>query len=320
MSPVFSEIHGGYGGRRKRGGGKKFLFLVIVLLLAGGVYLYYNKTGKPLPFIPASSNEPSDSLMPELALAPAELAVTIEYSAEAQNLFADAKAAADAGQLIDARETLYKLLELPLPASVKDEAIKMLGDINIKTTVSALMTPEKEYYVIQSGDYLARIAKKYGTTVELIKKMNGLSTDMIRLGERLLVCNGTFTINASKQNNTLDLLFNGRLFKRYNVGTGRQGRTPIANFTIIDKIIDPPWYRPDGKKIEFGDPENELGTRWMAIESKDRPELRGFGIHGTWERDSIGKQSSAGCIRMLNEEVEELFDLVPRQTTVTITD
>ena len=72
--------------------------------------------------------------------------------------------------------------------------------------------------------------------------------------------------------------------------------------------------------IDFGSEENLLGTRWMALESADHPELTGFGIHGTWERDSIGSESSAGCIRMLNEEVEELFDLVPRKTIVTITD
>jgi lipoprotein-anchoring transpeptidase ErfK/SrfK len=58
----------------------------------------------------------------------------------------------------------------------------------------------------------------------------------------------------------------------------------------------------------------------MAIKSADHPELTGFGIHGTWQRDSIGKQSSAGCIRMLNEDVEELFDLVPRKISVTITE
>ena len=91
----------------------------------------------------------------------------------------------------------------------------------------------------------------------------------------------------------------------------------MATFLIVDKIIEPPWTRPsDNRKIEYGDPENVLGSRWMALRSENHPELVSFGIHGTWERNSIGKKSSAGCIRMLNEDIEELFDVVPRKTKV----
>jgi lipoprotein-anchoring transpeptidase ErfK/SrfK len=183
------------------------------------------------------------------------------------------------------------------------------------------MMAGKEYYVIQSGDYLQKIARKYNTTVALLKEMNGLESDMIRLGDRLLVFSGGFSIHVSKSRNELDLLLNGKLFKRYPVGTGEFGKTPAAEFTLVDKIVEPPWTRPsDGKQIEYGDPENVLGSRWMAIKSADHPELTGFGIHGTWERNSIGKQSSAGCIRLLNEDVEELFDLVPRKTSVIISE
>jgi lipoprotein-anchoring transpeptidase ErfK/SrfK len=230
---------------------------------------------------------------------------------------ADAKAALAAGQLVDAKTILDKLVG----AASDPESIALLGEVNLKLLKSPLMMPGKEYYVIQSGDYLQKIAKQFNTTVELIKEMNGLETDVIISGARLLVFNSNFSIRVSKTQNYLDLLMDGRLFKRYQVGTGKFGKTPSVEFTVIDKIVEPPWTRPsDNKQIEYGDPENVLGTRWMAIKSTDHPELTGFGIHGTWERDSIGKQSSAGCIRMLNEDVEELFDLVPRKTTVIITD
>jgi len=46
--------------------------------------------------------------------------------------------------------------------------------------------------------------------------------------------------------------------------------------------------------------------------------VRGYGIHGTWEPETIGKAASAGCIRLLNSEIEELFNLVPLGTEVTI--
>jgi len=45
-----------------------------------------------------------------------------------------------------------------------------------------------------------------------------------------------------------------------------------------------------------------------------------YGIHGTIEPKSIGTQASEGCIRMLNEEVEELYSIVPVGTKVIIED
>ena len=108
----------------------------------------------------------------------------------------------------------------------------------------------------------------------------------------LIVFEGSFSILVSKNNNLLDLMLNEQLFKRYPVGTGKFGKTPAVDFFIYDKIIEPPWTRPaDNRLIEYGDPENVLGTRWMALRSAENTSLKGFGIHGTWERDSIGAQS-----------------------------
>ena len=51
---------------------------------------------------------------------------------------------------------------------------------------------------------------------------------------------------------------------------------------------------------------------------KSNKNLKGYGIHGTWDRESIGKARSNGCIRMLNEQVEELFRIIPLATPVEI--
>ena len=61
-------------------------------------------------------------------------------------------------------------------------------------------------------------------------------------------------------------------------------------------------------------PENILGTRWLGIS------YPGYGIHGTTIPESLGSQSTSGCIRMLNEEVEELYSIVPYGTEVEIKD
>jgi lipoprotein-anchoring transpeptidase ErfK/SrfK len=314
--PIYA---GSYNNRS--GGGWKKVFIVIILIqvVLVGAYLIWSKGKKsdeeevliPEPAMPTLGFEPGIS-----DLAPPPI-IAIEASPEVQSAISDARAALDAGQLLEAKNQLDTIVA----TSPDPEAIRLLGDVNMKLLKSAIPMPGKERYAIQSGDYLQKIAKNYNSTVALIKNMNGMQSDTIRAGAALMVYNSDFSIRVSKSRNTLDLLAGDKLFKRYSVGTGKFGKTPAVEFKIVDKITEPPWTRfTDGKQIEYGDPENVLGTRWMKIVSDDHPEITGFGIHGTWERDSIGQQSSAGCIRMLNEDVEELFDLVPRKTTVIISD
>lgn len=66
--------------------------------------------------------------------------------------------------------------------------------------------------------------------------------------------------------------------------------------------------------VPFGDPKNILGSRWMGISHP------GYGIHGTTEPGSIGKNVTAGCVRLKNEDVEELYSIVPEGTEVVIVD
>lgn len=311
MKPIYAGTYS----NRKRGRGKViFTVIVLVQLAAVGVYLYV-KSNKSDPIETTNTYAP-DGPNPSQGSTPAPL-LPIAATPETKALVDDARALVAAGQLTGAQSTLNKVVAInPDPA-----AIKLLGEVNMKLLKSSIMMPGKEYYTIQSGDFLLKIARKFNTTVSLLKAMNGMESDVIRLGDRIVVFDSAFTVRVSKLRNELDLLHNGKLFKRYSVGTGKFGKTPAVEFAIVDKIIEPPWTRPaDNKQIEFGDPENVLGTRWMKIVSSDHPELTGFGIHGTWERESVGQQSSAGCIRMLNEDVEELFDLVPRKTTVIITE
>lgn len=302
-------------GRRGRSKGKTiFMIVLLAHLAAAGAYWYF-KVHKP-----KAENAVEGPVAEDPIFAPEEtLPAITEVTPQIQQVINQARTAMEAEQFPTARKLLNELLDSNLPEATERQVIDLLGEVNIKLLVSPIPMAEKQYYTIQSGDSLGKISVKYNTTVELLKKMNGMRTDNIRLGDRMLVFTGTFTIKVSKTLNELDLLLDGRIFKRYNVGTGKYGKTPAVEFKIVDKISKPTWWK-DNRPIEFGDPENLLGTRWMKIMADDHPEITGFGIHGTWERDSIGSQSSAGCVRMLNEEVEELFDLVPRQTTVIITE
>jgi len=217
----------------------------------------------------------------------------------------------NAGKLAEARALLQPLAD---SEGTTDNVLDLLGELDTKIVFTASPAPEKVDYTITAGDSLGKLAQKFGTTVELIKKSNNLTRDLIRVGDRLRIYHGHFAVNVSKATNELRLTDDGKFFKRYRVGTGEYSKTPVGEFKITTRIADPPWWRSDGKTIPFGDPENILGTHWLGIN------VAGYGIHGTWDTNSIGKQATAGCIRLRNDDVAELYAILPVGTVVVIHD
>jgi SH3-like domain-containing protein len=122
-----------------------------------------------------------------------------------------------------------------------------------------------------------------------------------------------YQIEINKATNTLYLYADGKVKKTYPVATGRSNDlTPEGTFPLVVKIVDPAW-----KDIPGGDPKNPLGPRWHGLEvNGDRG--RTYGIHGTNDPDSIGKHASSGCIRMYNEDVKELYQMVYEGTPVWV--
>jgi lipoprotein-anchoring transpeptidase ErfK/SrfK len=171
---------------------------------------------------------------------------------------------------------------------------------------------EEQVHTVVPGDSLYVIAMKYKTTIANIKQANGLKKDVIYPGMKLNVAAEIYSIQVDKSDNLLSLSFNGKLVKQYNVATGKDGSTPEGEFKIVNKLENPTWYHA-GAVVPPDSPENILGSRWLGF---DRP---GYGIHGTTLPETVGQQSSAGCVRMVNKDVEELSGLIPVGTKVTIT-
>lgn len=119
--------------------------------------------------------------------------------------------------------------------------------------------------------------------------------------------NSEHAIVINKALNILYYYTDGNLHKAYSVATGyNQELTPEGNFRIISKADD------NG----LGQ-ESVFGTRWMGLEVPGQEDGT-YGIHGTNEPKSIGSHVSAGCVRMREADIEELYDKVPIGTPVTI--
>lgn len=310
-----------YGERRKNHWIWIFAVVLAVAVTAG---LWFTLVGHPVGNEEPAGETPEESVATDAGTPspapPVERAPAAEASRDMQQLFARARSLAAEGERRQAAELLETVIQSTRDQNLRNSALRIQGRINIDRFLSKEPMPEKKEYIIQPGDSLDRIARRNKTTVDLIRKINGIEGHLIYPGAKLLLPAEPFVVRVDKSDKLLDLTIGSTRLKRYVVGLGRFGKTPTGTFRTVVHQTNPDWTPPGGGIIPFGDPENVLGTRWISIQDDDRPSIKGFGIHGTSERDSIGAETSNGCVRMLNEDVEELFMLIPRGTEVIITE
>lgn len=136
------------------------------------------------------------------------------------------------------------------------------------------------------------------------------------------------TIIIETGNHFLYLMLSNDEALRFGIGVGKAGLAFRGSANIGRKAKWPRWQptenmiaRSPEKYARFaggvaGGPNNPLGARALYLYRKGRDTF--FRIHGTTEPWSIGKSVSNGCIRMLNEHVTELYELVPVGAPVVV--
>ena len=125
---------------------------------------------------------------------------------------------------------------------------------------------------------------------------------------------------------------NGQELRRFPVAVGRPGwETPVGQFEVIERVVNPVWKHPATGQLVPAGPQNPLGSRWIGF-YRDCRGHRGFngragltvqgcatmGFHGTPNRRSIGQAASHGCVRLYDEQVRQLFELVSMGMPVTV--
>jgi len=101
----------------------------------------------------------------------------------------------------------------------------------------------------------------------------------------------------------------------YSVGLGKDDSTPTGTWICEPgrKLTNPTYYSPRGEGvIQAGDPKNPLGKFWIGLAGTDGQAVgkTSYGIHGNIDADSIGKQASMGCIRMKNEDIAVVYEML----------
>jgi lipoprotein-anchoring transpeptidase ErfK/SrfK len=116
----------------------------------------------------------------------------------------------------------------------------------------------------------------------------------------------------------------GGVARRYGIAVGASGHAWSGTAAVRRKAQWPAWFPTDDmrnqtpglpRKIEPG-AHNPLGARALYLFQNGRDTL--YRIHGTSEPWTIGTEASSGCIRMLNEDVIDLYDRVEMGAVVVV--
>lgn len=176
---------------------------------------------------------------------------------------------------------------------------------------------------VASGDSLISIRKRYLATrpdarlcTGLIERSNRLS-GLLQPGQKLRIPSDSARVVVDLQARWALYFLGDEVAAAWPVGIGRPGEeTPPGEYTAIEKTEKPSWMKVGQEPIPFGDPRNPLGTRWIGWARGGAKTTYGF--HGTKEPESIGREASDGCVRFHNEDVEELFQILPEGAPIQV--
>lgn len=251
------------------------------------------------------------------------------------NPLAKAKSLMDGGDLLGARSLLNNALAgNALSGASADAARSMLGQISQTVLFSKKKFADDSYQVVhqvQSGERLSRIADRNNVTWEFLCRINGMSDPKkLRSGQYIKIPKGPFHAVVSKSAYRLDVYLGSAggadslLVISLPVGLGKDNSTPTGTWSVGSKAHPATYYSPRGEGvIEANDPKNPLGGYWIGLVgvSGAAVDKNSYGIHGTIEPETIGKQASMGCVRLRHEDIDLLYQmLIESKSSVVIRD
>jgi LysM domain/L,D-transpeptidase catalytic domain len=233
-------------------------------------------------------------------------------SISASSILTDAQAKIDASRYLEARGELNDALQSGTLNDEQTASVKsLLAQISQVVVFSPRRFPDDAFggvYVVQPGDSLAKIALAHDCTWEMLSRINGIDPRHLRSGATIKIIEGPFFGGLPGEKSSM-------FVTSYSVGLGRDDSTPLGTWMIEPhrKLKHPTYYSPRGEGvIPSDDPKNPLGGYWIGLTGTEGQAVgkMSYGIHGTIDQSSIGKQSSMGCIRLAAADIPVVFDML----------
>lgn len=246
--------------------------------------------------------------------------------ANADKVLVDAKAKLDAGDYLAVRTMLNDgICNGQFQGIAADQARALQATANNALLFSPTPVPNDPYTrlaKIENSGSLRAISRAHAVPWELICRINNTTDRKIRVGQQLKTPFGPFHAVVTKGVYRMDLYLGGLpgepgalYVTSLPVGLGKDDSTPTGLWSVVPggKMKNPAWTNPrSGEHYEGYDPKNPLGGYWIALKGEEGNAVgkTSYGIHGTVEPESIGKQASMGCIRLKVEDVQLVYDMM----------
>ncbi len=238
---------------------------------------------------------------------------------------------AQPGEVIQVRNKLNTLLQ----SQASPEQRQTIKDEMARLSKDWLFGPAAypgdmlcDTYTVKSGDLLDVLGRRMKVPYQILMQVNNIQRARgLQMGRAIKVIHGPFNVKVSRSAFTLDLYLQDTYVRSFKVGLGKSGwETPTGHWRVQEhgKLEKPQWTDPDtGRLYKSTDPDYPLGTRWIGLEGLDglAKGRTGFAIHGTKDPDQIGAAGSRGCIRMYNNDVDLMYNLlIPIYSQVEVID
>lgn len=221
------------------------------------------------------------------------------------------------GQLLQARDAFYAFIEQNPQSSKIEEAKNLLGDINTEIFLSPVAAPEKEVYIVKQGDVINRVAGKMKTTGEMIMRANHLTGSMLRIGQKLMVAPGEFSVVINRKQDKVIVLNKNRFFKQYPIlgwppalakKTDGKPTPPIAKQAgkVTERIA---WL--NGTRVTFADKGYNESTHWIQIN------IGHCTLHSVADEKAEGRPPGGGIV-LSPKALSELAALLKKGDPVTL--
>ena len=183
------------------------------------------------------------------------------------------------GRWEESRKALEFFLE-HYPQSTKvDGARQALGELNALLFLSPERWPEKKEHWVKKGDVLNKVAMSLRCSPELLVRANRLPGVTLRIGQRLVVPRGEFSLVVSPRLKRVTLLDRGRYFKQYGIRTqpsrragssgagGKDGKDPVgaASQRFTGKVSDKMAWAANGRRLSYADPGYKEAFHWIVF-------------------------------------------------------
>ncbi len=324
----------GKGGSKKKNGesagsSRWLWFFAVVLIVAAIAFAGYWFTRRQTVLIP-TTQEVSETMRRLTGTGEEEPAVP------ASNL--PVSIPEDQGIAIKTLANGEKLFAMKRYSAARDHARRAIGifkyaDPNWQKSVELLNkastrilngdgnSPETFVYTVQRGDTFTRIGAKFGTTAEAVQRINKISIARsdLKIGQELTVYHGKWNLKISNARKKLFLYDGQNLFKVYPIGVAMEFNSAQGLYKLTSKVKYPIWKYKESS-YNPGDPLNILGSRYLGCEdAADYKIKQPFLIHGTNRAENIGKTiAGPGFISMRNEDINELFSIIPNGIEVEV--